>query len=636
MSQNWTINDALSTYNIPYWSNGYFTINQHGHVAATPTATHQQIDLHQLAEQLQDNGMTLPVLVRFPDILRQQVHTLCSRFNDAIDAYGYDGHYLAVYPIKVNQQRQVVEGLLSSQENLERKQLGLEAGSKPELLAVLALAAQGSSVIVCNGYKDREYVRLALIGEKLGHKVFIVLEKASELELVLQEAKNLGVNPRLGVRARLASSGKGNWQSSGGVKSKFGLKTHQILQVIDTLQELKMLDCLQLLHFHLGSQLANIRDVQSGLKEAGRFYAELCHLGAQVDYLDVGGGLAVDYEGTRSQSACSANYSMLEYANNVVWVLGDICREHNLPMPNLISESGRAMTAHHAVLIADVIGVEQHQPQQLDPPSEDDPILLNNLWQSYQDALANHDARAVVELYHDVMSDLAEVNTMYTFGTLTLRQRAWAEQVHTNTCQLIAKQLSFKNRAHRPIIDDLNERLADRLFVNFSLFQSMPDAWGIDQVFPVLPLSGLERKPERRGVILDITCDSDGTIDQYVDGQGIETTLPIPAYEPENPYHIGIFMVGAYQEILGDLHNLFGDTESIDISLDEQGKVVFGEIQSGDSVRDVLNYVNINATTLLASYKRLAQKLPKTERIAVLAELELGLGGYTYLEDLDA
>ncbi|WP_298442055.1 biosynthetic arginine decarboxylase [uncultured Ferrimonas sp.] len=631
----WTINDALSTYNIPYWSNGYFTIGDNGNVAATPTTNGQQIDLHRLAQQLRDNGMTLPVLVRFPDILQQQVHNLCNHFNEAIDAYGYQGDYLAVYPIKVNQQRQVVEGLLASQHQLERKQLGLEAGSKPELLAVLALAGRGSSVIVCNGYKDREYVRLALIGEQLGHKVFIVLEKQSELELVLKEAKAMGITPRLGVRARLASQGSGNWQSSGGVKSKFGLKAHQILAVIARLEAEQMLDSLQLLHFHLGSQLANIRDIQRGLKEAGRFYAELHQLGARIDYLDVGGGLAVDYEGTRSQSACSANYSMREYANNVVWVLGDVCREHNLPHPNLISESGRAMTAHHAVLIADVIGAETQQVGALSSPSADAPIILDNLWRTYQDVLTTTDQRAVVELYHDTMSDLAEVNTMYTFGTLNLQQRAWSEQVHTATCQLIAKQLSFKNRAHRPIIDELNEKLADRLFVNFSLFQSLPDAWGIDQVFPVLPLSGLDRQPERRGVILDITCDSDGIIDQYVDGQGIETTLPLPTFDPADPYHIGIFMVGAYQEILGDLHNLFGDTESVDVRLDDAGNVELGEIQRGNSVRDVLNYVNINADTLLSSYKSLASKLPKPERQAVLAELELGLGGYTYLEDLD-
>ncbi|WP_028115689.1 biosynthetic arginine decarboxylase [Ferrimonas senticii] len=635
MSDNWTINDALSTYNIPYWSAGYFTIGDNGHVAATPKANGQQIDLHNLAEQLRQQGMTLPVLVRFPDILRHQVQNLCERFNEAIANYGYDGHYLAVYPIKVNQQRQVVEGLLSSQNNLEYKQLGLEAGSKPELLAVLALASQGSSVIVCNGYKDREYVRLALLGEKLGHKVFIVLEKASELDLVLREAKALGVNPRLGVRARLASAGKGNWSSSGGSKSKFGLKTHQILEVITRLEQEQMLDALQLLHFHLGSQLANIRDIQSGLREAGRFYAELCQLGAAIDYLDVGGGLAVDYEGTRSQSACSANYSMREYANNVVWTIGDVCREHNLPMPNLISESGRAMTAHHAVLIADVIGVEQQQQQTLPEPESAAPLVLHNLWRSYQDALSNADSRAIVELYHDTMSDLAEVNAMYTFGSLNLSQRAWAEQVNTATCQLIAEQLSFKNRAHRPIIDELNEKLADRLFVNFSLFQSLPDAWGIDQIFPVLPLSGLDRAPERRGVILDITCDSDGTIDQYVEGQGTETTLPIPAFDPDKPYHIGFFMLGAYQEILGDLHNLFGDTESVAVSLDDDGNLVFGEVHQGNSVRDVLNYVNIDASTLLASYKNLARKLPKEQRQAVLAELELGLGGYTYLEDLD-
>lgn len=638
MPHSWTINDALNTYNIPYWSNGYFSINPNGNVIATPVfgRPELQVDLQQLSKTLKKQGMTLPVLVRFPDILQNRVHSLCEHFNHAIEEYGYGGDYLAVYPIKVNQQRKVVEGLLSSQNQLAKRQLGMEAGSKPELLAVMALAGRGSSVIVCNGYKDREYVRLALLGEKLGHKVFIVLEKLSELDLVLAEAKKLGVTPRLGVRARLASQGKGNWQTSGGVKSKFGLKTHQILEVLNRLEQSQMLHCLQLLHFHLGSQLANIRDVQNGLKEAGRFYTELYKLGARIDYLDVGGGLAVDYEGTRSQSSCSANYSMREYANNVVWVLGDICREHELPFPNLISESGRSMTAHHAVLISDVIGVESQQVEELDAPEEDDPILMHNLWRTYQDARTNVDSRAVVELYHDTMSDLAEAHTMYTFGTLDLKQRAWIEEVHTASCRAIATRLSSKNRAHRPIIDELNEKLADRFFVNFSLFQSLPDAWGIDQVFPVLPLSGLERKPERRGVILDITCDSDGIIDQYVDGQGIETTLPMPEYQEEKPYDIGFFMVGAYQEILGDLHNLFGDTESVDVSFDDDGELMLIEPQAGDSVRDVLDYVNISADALAESYRDLAKNLPAHEREQVLSELEAGLDGYTYLEDLEA
>ncbi|GAA4874245.1 biosynthetic arginine decarboxylase [Ferrimonas pelagia] len=631
---NWTVDNALELYNVPYWGRGYFHINTDGNVEVRPERGDPQrrIDLARLTEQLvAERDAKLPLLVRFPDILHSQVQGLCGAFRAAINEYGYRGDYLAVYPIKVNQQRSVVNGLIAG----GGEQLGLEAGSKGELMAVLAMAQDAASVIVCNGYKDREYVRLALIGQQMGYEIYLVIEKMSELELVMEESRKLDVVPRLGVRARLASQGKGKWQSSGGEKSKFGLSAMQILTLVERLRGEGRLDCLQLLHFHLGSQIANIRDIQKGLTECGRFYMELRKLGAPISTVDVGGGLGVDYEGTRSQSACSVNYSLQEYANNVVYAIGDVCQQYGLPHPRLISESGRAMTAHHAVLIADVIGVEAYQPESdLPAPQAGAPMVLRNMWQTLEEARSNTDVRALGEIYHDTINDLADVHAKYNYGLLDLGQRAWAEQVHLQVSWNVARQLSPKNRAHRPLIDDLNEKLADKFYVNFSLFQSLPDAWGIDQVFPVLPLSGLDEKPDRRAVILDITCDSDGTIDQYVDGQGIETTLPMPAWQAEKPYHIAFFMVGAYQEILGDMHNLFADTEVVDVRLDAGGELEIVEQVEGTTVAEVMEYVNLDPQVILQRYRsRLdSQGLEAADKASFLDELEAGLQGYTYLE----
>ncbi|MGF1756118.1 biosynthetic arginine decarboxylase, partial [Vibrio makurazakiensis] len=562
-------------YNVHYWSQGFYGIDDNGEVTVSPTnnKTHQ-VPLSNIVTQLEERKLNLPVLVRFPQILHQRVHNVCQAFNQAIEEYRYKNNYLLVYPIKVNQQKEVVDEILASQAKLETKQLGLEAGSKPELLAVLALAQQASSVIVCNGYKDREYIRLALIGEKLGHKVFIVLEKLSELDLVLKEAKNLGVKPRLGIRIRLASQGAGKWQASGGEKSKFGLSASQVLTVIERLKQEQQLDAMQLVHFHLGSQMANIRDVRNGVNESARFYCELREMGANIDFFDIGGGLAVDYDGTRSQSSNSMNYGLAEYARNIVSTVSDVCLQYEQPMPVIISESGRSITAHHAVLITNVIGNETYQPEMIEAPEIDAPTLLQNMWRNWEYLQDGTDARALIEIYNDTQSDLAEVHSQFAVGLLNLQQRAWAEQLSLRIYFELSRQMSNKNRFHRPILDELSERLADKFFVNFSLFQSLPDAWGIDQVFPVLPLSGLENVEDRRAVMLDITCDSDGVIEQYVEGQGIEKTLPVPAFDKDKPYLMGFFLVGAYQEILGDMHNLFGDTHSAVVNLDDNGNAV--------------------------------------------------------------
>ncbi|MEZ8226767.1 arginine decarboxylase [Vibrio splendidus] len=621
-------------YNVKHWSQGFYGIDDNGEVYVSPSETDHQVPLSKIVKQLEQRNIGLPALVRFPQIVHQRVHNICNAFNQAIDEYQYDNRYLLVYPIKVNQQKEVVDEILASQAQLEQKQLGLEAGSKPELLAVLALAQKASSVIVCNGYKDREYIRLALIGEKLGHKVFIVLEKLSELDLVLSEAKALGVKPRLGLRIRLASQGAGKWQASGGEKSKFGLSASQVLTVIERLKAEDQLDVLELVHFHLGSQMANIRDVRNGVSEAARFYCELRDIGAQLKFLDVGGGLAVDYDGTRSQSSNSMNYGLLEYARNIVMTVGDICKLYNQPQPVIISESGRSLTAHHAVLVTNVIGTESYSPEDMAAPEADAPMLLNNMWRNFLELDAGNDDRALIEIYNDTQSDIAEAHNQFATGMLNLQHRAWAEQMSLRINYELSSRMSTKNRYHRPILDELSERLADKFFVNFSLFQSLPDAWGIDQVFPVLPLSGLDNADERRAVVLDITCDSDGTIDQYVDGQGIETTLPVPAWNPDEPYLMGFFLVGAYQEILGDMHNLFGDTHSVVVNVDESGQANIDYINEGDTVEDMMRYVHIDTDLIRQNYKDLVTaKVPAQEQQSVLEELEQGLMGYTYLED---
>lgn len=626
---NWTIQEARETYNIAHWGNGYVDTNDRGHLVVRPDRRSDRpgIDLYELAEEIKGAGLTLPVLVRFTDILHDRIDTLCGAFARAMEVDDYRGRFTAVYPIKVNQQRRVVEEILAH----GGARVGLEAGSKPELMAVLALADQRGGVVVCNGYKDREYIRLALIGLQLGHRVHIVVEKLSELELVIQEAQNLQVKPLLGVRVRLASIGAGKWQNTGGEKAKFGLSAAQVLRMVNRLTEVGMLDALQLLHFHLGSQIANIRDVQRGLREAARYYAELHRLGARIATVDVGGGLGVDYEGTRSRSFCSMNYSVQEYANNVVHVLWEICAAEGLPHPDIITESGRAMTAHHAVLITNVIDVEQVPGNGIAPAGDDEPLIIQDLWQ----ALANLSSRSALETYHDAVHWLSEAQDMYTHGVLTLEQRARIEHLYFAICREVRPLLQATTRAQREAVDELNEKLADKYFCNISIFQSIPDVWAIDQIFPIVPLHRLDERPERRVVIQDLTCDSDGRIDHYVDREGVEATLPLHAIQPGKPYLLGIFMVGAYQEILGDMHNLFGDTDSVNVELLPDGSHRLTQPQRGDTVESVLRYVHFNAEDLLAAYraKIAAAQFDAERREAALRELEEGLKGYTYLED---
>jgi len=619
------MSQAADVYAIKRWGDGYFSADDNGQLRVHPDRQGPGVVLSEVIGQLPSRDLRLPVLLRFKGILRDRVDRLAEAFEQARAQEDYQGHYTAVYPIKVNQQRAVVEEIV--QHGAER--VGLEAGSKPELMAVLGVAPLGAT-IVCNGYKDRDYLRLALIGQRLGHSVNIVVEKLSELGMLIQEARELGVVPRIGIRIRLASVGSGNWQNTGGEKSKFGLSATQLLSAVERLEAAGLSDSLRLLHFHLGSQLANIRDIQRGLSEAARFYAELHALGVPVDTMDVGGGLGVDYEGTASRSDCSMNYSLQQYAHAIVRSFWEICQQKGLPHPHIISESGRALTAHHAVLVSNVVDLESLPPRAPEMPDKQAPLVIQDLWSAYQDA----ETRPPVEAYHDALHWLSESQSMYTHGVLDLKGRAQAEQLYQAICHRVRLRLDDKVRHHREVLDELNEKLAHRLFCNFSLFQSLPDVWAIQQVFPILPISRLNEDLSHRVLIRDLTCDSDGRVDRYVDSHGLESTLPFP--EPRRDDQLGFFLVGAYQEILGDMHNLFGDTDSVDVEVDGEA-FHFSGAQQGDSADTLLRYVHYDPELLLRAYQRKieAAGLGREESQGLLGHLQAGLNAYTYLDSID-
>ncbi len=622
----WTLEQARNHYSIPHWSEGYVDINASGHLVVKPGREGAGIDLYALTRQLRQEGLTLPVLVRFNDILHDRVSRLVSAFRSASEQYEYAGKYTAVYPIKVNQQRSVVDEILAA----DAEHVGLEAGSKPELMAVLALSRPGAT-IVCNGYKDREYIRLALIGTRLGFRVHIVIEKMSELDLINAAARELNVTPLLGVRIRLASIGAGKWQNTGGEKSKFGLSARQVLELVERLRADGHLHWLKLLHCHLGSQVANIRDIQRGMREVARYFAELRELGVPLETVDVGGGLGVDYEGTSSRSYCSRNYSETEYANNVVGTLAAMCEEKGLPHPAIVTESGRAMTAHHAVLITNVIDIEPTPGTEVPPaPQDDEPAVVHTLWE----VLQSLSSRNVLEAWHDADYWLTEARSMFLHGLLDLQQRARVESLYFSICHRVQPLLKIGRPEHRAILDQLNENLADKYFLNISVFQSLPDVWAIEQIFPIVPVHRLDDPPTRRAVLQDLTCDSDGRISQYVDGEGIESTLPLHPYRQGDEYLLGIFMVGAYQEILGDMHNLFGDTDAVNIKLTADG-FTLAEPEHGDTVDELLRYVHFDTQRMQSVYQQLLEKaeLSADERTEFYEELQAGLTGYTYFEE---
>ncbi|SDU16696.1 arginine decarboxylase [Halopseudomonas salegens] len=622
----WTVADSRSVYGIRHWGAGYFNLNDQGHVQATPQGEQgAEIDLHELVQQLRESGLDLPLLIRFPDILQHRVRQLTGAFDQSIAELEYQASYTALYPIKVNQQEAVVENIIAT----PNVSIGLEAGSKPELMAVLALSPKGGT-IVCNGYKDREFIHLALLGQKLGHRVFIVIEKESEVDLVIEEAAALGLTPNIGLRVRLSSLASSKWADTGGEKSKFGLSAAQLLRVVQRFTDAGLQDGMRLLHFHMGSQIANLADYQHGFREAIRYFGELRALGLPVDHIDVGGGLGVDYDGTHSRNASSINYDVNEYAHTIVAMLKDFCDQQSLPHPHIFSESGRALTAHHAVLVVQVTDVERYND--MVPPIDDLealPAVVRNLIA----LLDRDDIELVTETYWRATHYISDAASQYAEGKVSLAEKALAEQCYFALCNRLHAQLKARQRSHRQVLDELNDKMADKYICNFSVFQSLPDTWAIDQVLPIMPLNRLDEEPLRRAVLQDLTCDSDGKIRHYVDEQSIENTLPVHDLREGEDYLLGVFLVGAYQEILGDMHNLFGDTDSVNVYLREGGRVEHGGIETHDTIEDMLRYVHFAPGELLTLYrdKVAGARLSPSERARILDTLRLGLTRSSYL-----
>jgi arginine decarboxylase len=631
---NWTVEAAKDLYNVEGWGDGFFDVNAAGHIVVRPDKAQPErvLDLFELAHDLEAQGVGLPVLLRFSDILKARIEMLHQRFASAIEEFQYTGKYTTVYPIKVNQQRHVVEEIV---EFGNPTGVGLECGSKPELQAVLALTERTDHLIICNGYKDEEFMRLALMGQRLGHPVIIVIEQVSELDVLLQVAEDMRITPTVGVRIKLTSEGSGRWAQSGGEKSKFGLSAAQLMQVIDRLKAAGKSEWLQLIHFHLGSQITDIRFIKRGLQEVARFYVELRRLGLDIRWVDVGGGLGVDYDGSQSTAQASMNYSAQEYANDIVYTLAETCREESLTMPNIISESGRALTAHHALLLLSVIDVESVVDVAPPTVTDDDHALLHEMADDLKTvSRKNVSMRRIREIYHDATFDKERAQDFFNSGVLSLRERAIAERFFRCTVNAVARLVAGKRQHFDDIVRDLDAALVDRYFANFSLFQSLPDSWAIDQLFPIMPIHRLDEEPTRRGTIQDVTCDSDGKIDRFIGGRNGASSMPLHVFRDGEAYIIGIFLTGAYQEILGDLHNLFGDTNAVHIRLRGDAYEVT-HLVHGDTVTEVLNYVQFRAPDLLATFRRKVQgakDLTREDANMFIAEYVAGLEGYTYLE----
>ena len=627
-----TVTDASELYEIERWGKGYFSISPAGHVLVHPTKdTDRAIDLKQLTDHLQLRGIGLPVLIRFKDILRHRVADIHNAFKSAITQHGYEGKYICVYPIKVNQQRQVVEEVLDFGREYG---FGLEAGSKPELLAVAA-QAYNDTPIICNGFKDAEFIEMAMLAQKIGRTVIPVVEKYTELGLILKYAERVGVRPQIGMRVKLAARGGGRWQGSGGYRSKFGLTVAEVLRGLEELKARGMADCFKLLHFHLGSQIPNIRIVKGALNEAARVYTELAKSGAGLEYLDVGGGLGVDYDGSQTNFESSVNYTLQEYANDVVYHIQTVCNDEGVKHPTIVSESGRAIVAYHSVLIFNVLGVsafgEEKIPESIKPEEAEQPII--DLLETFQ----NLGPRNALESYHDAQQALDMALNLFSGGYLPLEQRCQAENLYWAILVKLKKIAAAMDDVPEDL-QGLDDAMADTYFCNFSLFQSCPDSWAIKQLFPVMPIHRLNSPPTHHAVLGDITCDSDGKIDQFIDRRDVKRTLPLHTVDG-NPYYLGVFLVGAYQEILGDLHNLFGDTHAVHVSLDERGSVVLDHVIKGDTVKEVLDYVEFDSEVLVRKLRHDVElavregKISYEESGRLLEFYEDGLTGYTYLEE---
>jgi len=629
-TNRWTNTDSSELYEIEHWGSRYFSISDEGHVLVHPNKeAGRAIDLKQVVDRLEARGIDLPVLLRFSEILQNRLTEINNAFTTAISDYNYKNKYSCIYPIKVNQQRHVVEEVLDYGRPYG---FGLEAGSKPELLAVIAMTDE-STPIICNGFKDAEYIEIAMYGQKLGRNIIPVVEKYSELELILEIAEEIGVRPQIGMRVKLASKGKGRWSASGGYQSKFGLTVTEILRGLDELKQRDMADCFKLLHYHQGSQVSNIRFVKSSLIEASRIYVELWRRGAGVRYLDVGGGLGVDYDGSQTDFHSSMNYTLEEYARDVVSHVLSVCNEAGAPHPHLLSESGRAVVAFHSVLVFGTLGVaEQGLGKLNETVVEDAPGPLRDLKEAYNSV----SPRSLLESFHDGQMALEMALSMFNNGNLSLEDRSEAETLYWNLCSKIRQMVSKLDHVPEEL-EGLDRMLCDTYFCNFSLFQSLPDNWAISQLFPIMPIHRLNEEPVRHAVIGDITCDSDGKIDQFIDRRNVKRTLQLHRFDG-NPYYLAAFLVGAYQEVLGDLHNLFGDTNAVHVQLDEQGEPTFAHIIKGDSVSEVLHYMQFNEEDLTRQLQRSVETAAKQgiieqkEAGKIMQFYESGLRGYTYLE----
>ena len=629
--KKWNIEDSKELYNINGWGASYFNINDEGNVYVSPYKDDSRIDLREIIDELSLRDVTPPVLLRFPDILDNRIEKTASCFKKAAEEYQYKAENFIIYPIKVNQMQPVVEEIISHGRKFN---LGLEAGSKPELHAVIAVQCQSDSLIICNGYKDQSYIELALLALKMGKRIFIVVEKLNELDTIAKAAKKLNVKPNLGIRIKLASSGSGKWAESGGDASKFGLTSSELLQALKILDEKGLHDCLRLIHFHIGSQITKIRRIQTALREAAQFYINLHKMGYNVDFVDCGGGLGVDYDGTRSSSSeSSVNYSIQEYVNDCVYTFVDAANKNNIDHPNIITESGRSLTAHHSVLVIDVLETASlpEMPEEFEA-KETDHQLVKDLYEIWD----NLNPRTMLEDWHDAEQIRDEALELFSHGIVDLKTRAEIESMYWSVCHEI--NTLAKTMKHVPEeLRNLDKLLADKYFCNFSLFQSLPDSWAIDQLFPIMPIQRLEERPTRNATLQDITCDSDGKIANFVKGGQISHVLPLHPLRRNEPYYLGVFLVGAYQEILGDMHNLFGDTNAVHISV-KDGKYHIDQIFDGETVEEVLDYVQYNPKKLVRQLEIWVTKSVKQGKISLeegkefLSNYRSGLYGYTYLE----
>ena len=629
--KKWTIEDSKELYNINGWGVSYFGINEEGNVYVSPSKDQTRIDLKEVMNELALRDVTTPVLLRFPDILDNRIEQTASCFQKAKKEYDYKAENFIIYPIKVNQMQPVVEEIISHGRKFN---LGLEAGSKPELHAVIAVQCQSDSLIICNGYKDQSYIELALLAQKMGKRIFIVIEKLNELEIIAKAAKKLNVKPNLGIRIKLASSGSGKWEESGGDASKFGLTSSELLEALRILDEKGLHNCLRLIHFHIGSQITKIRRIQTALREAAQFYINLHKMGYNVDFVDCGGGLGVDYDGTRSPSSeSSVNYTIQEYVNDCVYTFVDAANKNNIQHPNIITESGRSLAAHHSVLVIDVLETASlpRMSEEFEP-TETDQQLVKDLYEIWD----NLNPRSILEDWHDAEQIREEALDLFAHGIVDLKTRAEIEGMYWSICREIntlTKQLKHVPEELRK----MDKLLADKYFCNFSLFQSLPDSWAIDQLFPILPIQRLDERPTRNATLQDITCDSDGKIANFVTNRHISHVLPVHQLKKTEQYYLGVFLVGAYQEILGDMHNLFGDTNAVHISV-KDGRYHIDQIIDGETVEEVLDYVQYNPKKLVRQLEIWVAKSVKAGKISLeegkefLSNYRSGLYGYTYLE----